>query len=62
MWVEITSLAKDFELPGLPTTKSGIRNSVQTAIMNTFSLNAAFRAMFLPSSMLYKNALLQLKI
>ena len=46
MLVDITSFAKDLELPGLPTTNNGMRNSVQIAIMKTFSLRAVFLAMF----------------
>ena len=45
-------LAKDLELPGLPTKKRGIRSSMHTAIMKMFSLRAAFRAMFGPRVML----------
>ena len=45
-------LAKDLELPGLPTKKRGMRNSMHTAIMKMFSLRAAFRAMFGPRVML----------
>jgi len=37
-------LAKDLELPGLPTRNNGIFNSMQTIIMNTFSLKAALQA------------------
>ena len=40
--------ARDLELPGLPTRKRGIRSSMQIAIMKTFSLRAAFLAMFGP--------------
>ncbi len=47
-------LASDFELPGLPTRNNGILNSIQITIMNTFSLKAAFLAMFSPSFMLFK--------
>ena len=47
--------AKDFELPGFPTTNSGILSSMHTAIMNTFSLRAALRAMFGPSTMFERN-------
>lgn len=39
--------ASDFELPGLPTRNRGIRSSIETTIMNTFSLRALFFAMFL---------------
>ena len=46
MLVDITSFAKDLELPGLPTTNNGIRSSVQIAIINTFSLRAIFLAIF----------------
>ena len=53
--------AKDLELPGLPTTNRGILSSTHTAIMNTFSLKAALRAMFGPSTMLERNASWQLK-
>jgi len=42
-------LARDFELPGLPTKNSGILSSIQTTIMNTFSRKAALLAMFCPS-------------
>ena len=45
-------LANDLELPGLPTRKRGILSSIQMAIMKTFSLRAAFLAMFGPSTML----------
>ena len=48
-------LAKDFELPGFPTTNRGILSSMHTAIMNTFSLRAALRAMFGPSTMFERN-------
>ena len=53
--------AKDFELPGFPTTNSGILSSMHTAIMNTFSLRAALRAMFGPSTMFERNTSWQLK-
>ncbi|RMZ93476.1 hypothetical protein BpHYR1_038050 [Brachionus plicatilis] len=36
--------ANDLELPGLPTMNNGIRSSMQTIIMNTFSNRAEFRA------------------
>lgn len=39
--------ARDLELPGFPTKKRGIRSSMETTIMNTFSLRALFFAMFL---------------
>ena len=55
MLVDITSFAKDFELPGLPTTNNGIRNSVQIAIIKTFSLKAIFLAIFCPSCTSFKN-------
>lgn len=42
--------ASDLELPGLPTKKSGMRNSMQITIMNTFSLRAWLRAMLGPRS------------
>ena len=45
-------LARDFELPGFPTRKSGIRNSMQITIMNTFSRRAAFLAILDPNFML----------
>ena len=45
-------LARDLELPGLPTRKSGIRSSMQIAIIKTFSRRAAFLAMFGPRVML----------
>ena len=51
--LETIDFARDFELPGLPTKKRGILRSMQIAIMKTFSLRAAFRAMFLPNSMLF---------
>ena len=44
--------ASDFELPGLPTRNKGIRKSIHTAIINTFSFSAEFLAMFFPSSIL----------
>ena len=47
-------LASDFELPGLPTRNNGILNSIQITIINTFSLKAAFLAMFSPSFMLFR--------
>ena len=56
MLVDITSFAKDFELPGLPTTNNGIRSSAQTAIIKTFSLSAVFLAIFWSSSTSCKNA------
>lgn len=39
--------ARDLELPGFPTKKRGIRSSMETTIMNTFSLRALFFAIFL---------------
>ena len=39
-------LANDFELPGLPTMKSGIRSSIQITIIKIFSQRASFFAMF----------------
>ena len=53
-------LARDLELPGLPTRKRGIRNSIQIAIMNTFSRRAAFLAMFGPRVMLFSSTSWQL--
>lgn len=53
--------AKDFELPGFPTTNSGILSWIHTTIMNTFSLRAALRAMLGPSTMFERNASWQLK-
>ena len=55
-------LARDLELPGLPTRNRGIRNSMQIAIMKTFSLRAAFLAMFGPRIMLSKSTSWQLKV
>ena len=55
-------LARDLELPGLPTRKSGIRNSMQIAIMKTFSRRAAFLAMFGPRIMLFRSTSWQLKV
>ena len=45
-----TVLARDFELPGFPTTNNGILSSMHTTIINTFSLRASLRAMLGPSS------------
>ena len=45
-------LASDLELPGLPTRNKGILNSIHIAIINTFSLSAAFLAILGPSFML----------
>ena len=45
-------LASDLELPGLPTKKRGILNSIHIAIIKTFSLRAAFLAMLGPSFIL----------
>ena len=56
-----TVLAKDLELPGLPTTNSGILTSMHTTIMNTFSLRAVFRAMLGPSSNSFSTACWQLE-
>ena len=56
-----TVLASDLELPGLPTTNSGILSSMQTTIMNTFSLRAVFRAMLGPSSNSLSTARWQLR-
>ena len=56
-----TVLAKDLELPGLPTTNSGILSSTHTTIMNTFSLKAVFLAMLGPSSNSLSTAFWQLK-
>ena len=55
-------LARDFELPGLPTRNRGIRNSMQIAIMKTFSRRAAFLAMFGPRIMLSRSTSWQLKV
>ena len=52
--------ARDLELPGLPTRKSGIRSSMQIAIMKTFSLRAAFLAMFGPRVILSSSTSWQL--
>ena len=52
--------ARDLELPGLPTRKRGIRSSMQTAIMKTFSLRAAFLAMFGPRVILSSSTSWQL--
>ena len=46
------ALASDLELPGFPTRNRGILRSTHTAIMNTFSLRAALRAMFSPNTIL----------
>lgn len=56
-----TVLAKDLELPGFPTTNSGILSSMHTTIMNTFSLRAVFRAMLRPRSNSLSTARWQLK-
>ena len=48
-------LANDLELPGFPTKKSGIFSSIQTTIINTFSLKAVLRAMFGGIFMLFRN-------
>ena len=56
-----TVLARDLELPGLPTTNSGILSSMHTTIMNTFSLRAVFRAMLGPSFNSLSTARWQLK-
>jgi len=53
-------LARDLELPGLPTRKRGILNSIQIAIMNTFSRRAAFLAIFGPRVMLSSSTSWQL--
>ncbi len=52
-----TVLARDFELPGLPTTNNGILSSMHTTIMNTFSLKAVFLAMLGPSFNSFSTAL-----
>ena len=52
--------ARDLELPGLPTRKRGIRNSMQIAIIKTFSLRAAFLAMLGPKVMLSSSTSWQL--
>ena len=52
--------ARDLELPGLPTRKRGIRSSMQIAIMKTFSLRAAFLAMFGPRVILSSSTSWQL--
>ena len=44
--------ASDLELPGLPTRNKGILNSIHMAIINTFSLRAAFLAILGPSFIL----------
>ena len=54
-------LASDLELPGFPTRKSGIRNSMQITIMKTFSRRAAFLAMFGPNVMLSSSTSWQLR-
>lgn len=55
-------LARDLELPGFPTKKSGIFSSMQTTIINTFSLKAVLRAIFGGSFMLFKNTSWHLKL
>ncbi len=52
---EMTVLARDFELPGLPTKNRGMRSSMQINIMKTFSLRALFRAMNASSSTSSRN-------
>ena len=52
--------ARDLELPGFPTRKRGIRSSMQIAIMKTFSLRAAFLAMFGPRVILSSSTSWQL--
>ena len=52
--------ARDLELPGFPTRKRGIRRSMQTAIIKTFSLRAAFLAMFGPRVILSSSTSWQL--
>ena len=37
--------ANDLELPGFPTRNRGMRSSIHTTIMKTFSFKAALRAM-----------------
>ena len=49
------AFASDLELPGFPTRNSGILRSMHTAIINTFSLRAALRAMFSPNTILSSN-------
>jgi len=51
-----TVLARDLELPGLPTTNSGILSSIHTTIINTFSLKAVLRAMLRPNSNWFSTA------
>ena len=55
-----TVFARDLELPGLPTTNSGILSSMHTTIMNTFSLKAVLRAMLGPSANSLRTACWQL--
>ena len=52
--------ARDLELPGLPTRKRGIRNSMQIAIIKTFSRRAAFLAMLGPRVILSSSTSWQL--
>ena len=54
-------LARDFELPGLPTRNSGIRFSMHTTIMKMFSFKAWFLAIFGPSSISSSITLRQLR-
>ena len=54
-------LARDLELPGLPTRKRGIRSSMHIVIMKTFSRRAAFLAMFGPRVMLSSSISWQLR-
>lgn len=46
--------ASDLELPGFPTRNSGIRSSIHTTIIKTFSRKAVFLAMLAPIFILSK--------
>jgi len=55
-------LAKDLELPGLPTKNNGILNSIHTTIINTFSLSAALLAILGPNFICLKNMVWHLQV
>ena len=54
-------LASDFDVPGLPMINNGIRSSIQTTIMKTFSFNAALHAILDGRWSSFINAFWQLK-
>lgn len=57
-----TVFASDLEDPGLPTRKRGMRSSVHTTIINTFSFSALLRAIFSSRWTFFRNIFWHLKL